>query len=150
MLFAVSWARGVRPGPITGRNERPVTVEVAVAEWWAALTAADGVGARPPPLEKISAELGVAYWPLDERDSEWAYGVWLGLGLLLGARGHEQAWGRLSPGAAGGRVPSAADLYQLVTADDPVGYIPERHTVLRDRLLARLSGARPEGQHENV
>jgi hypothetical protein len=64
MAAAVAWVQGGRAGPVTDRDERPVTRELAaicsewVAEMWAAVAVADG--GTPPPLQSTMWGAGIS------------------------------------------------------------------------------------------
>jgi hypothetical protein len=57
----LEWISNTRDAPVTQRDERTVTAELAKAEMWTA-TAVDGAD-RNLPLESICADLGLAYCP---------------------------------------------------------------------------------------
>jgi hypothetical protein len=67
IIAALLWAEGgVRFGPVTGRDEQPVTSEVAVAEWFSAVAAVDGPGGGAGDgVEALCAGLGVRFWAPD-------------------------------------------------------------------------------------
>jgi len=74
MVSAIGWVRHLVPrGPVTGRDELLITLEVAQAESYAAAsTRADW---RRPQLRDVCEVLGVAYWPASEVDPGYGWGV---------------------------------------------------------------------------
>ena len=132
---ALAWVRGGRVGPVTGRDEQPVTVMLARAEMWAA-TAAERPGRTPPPLERICADLGVAFWPPGEVDTRWATGVRATLRWLLGTPG-QQAPAELPVRRPDGTTPTADELYEVAVAATPFLFeLPEQRVALRSRVEA--------------
>lgn len=131
---AVSWVRGGRVAPVTERDDTPVTKALAEAEMWAAVVAlGDG---PPPPVEGISARLGVPYRAPCTTNPDWAQGVWRALRWLTGTGG------QVSPIAlpvrhTGGSVPTADELFDLAVAVAPQAFRqPEERIALRDRVEA--------------
>lgn len=114
---SVAWIRGGRVGPVTERDEQPVTRAIADAERWAAEAAR--VPASPPPLDLIYAQLKVAPWaPLPDQDPDYAVGCWCALRWVLGVPGQDPplAVPRRHPD---GRLYTAAELYaEVIRADD--------------------------------
>lgn len=132
---ALAWVRGGRVGPVTCRDEQPVTEVLARAEMWAAAVA-ERPGSTPPPLEQICADLGVAYWRPGEVDSRWATGVRAALRWLLGAPG-QQAPAELPVRRADGSTPTAEELYEVAVAAAPFLFeLPEQRVALRSRVEA--------------
>lgn len=130
---ALAWVRGGRSAPVTGRDERPVTEVLARAEMWAA-TAAERPGRTPPPLERICADLGVAFWPPGKVDTRWATGVRATLRWLVGAQG-QQAPAELPVRRLDGRTPTADELYEMAMAATPLLFeLPEQRVALRGRV----------------
>jgi hypothetical protein len=80
---AVAWVRGGRVGPVTERDESPVTRSLATAEMWAA-SAAGAPDLPRPPLEELCDKFGVAYWAPRPILPEWGEGAWRALRWLLG------------------------------------------------------------------
>src|SRR5437868_5227187 len=69
MIGAIDWVWGDRTGPITAREEQPVTRALADAELWAAIAVDDIHHNRHlPPLDLICAKLGVVNWPVQSMD----------------------------------------------------------------------------------
>jgi hypothetical protein len=82
---ALSWVAGDCVGPITERDEQPVTEALARAETWAALRVHDELTDDPEPsLRARCVRLVVPYWPVRVTDREWANGVWRTLSWLTG------------------------------------------------------------------
>lgn len=132
---ALAWVRGGRAGPVTSRGERPVTEALSWAEVWAA-TAAERPGRTPPPLERICADLGVAFWPPSEVDTRWATGVRATLRWLLGAPG-QQAPTELPVRRPDGSTPTAEELYEAAMVTTPFLFeLPEQRVALRSRVEA--------------
>jgi hypothetical protein len=82
MVAALGWVRGVLAGPVTGRDETPVTVSLARAESWAA--AATRADWSSPPLRDVCETLGVRYWPPFQVEPGYAWGVCATLRWLTG------------------------------------------------------------------
>jgi hypothetical protein len=82
----VAWVWGGTTAPVTGRSEQPVTREVAVAEWWAAMAACDGGATPERQRRRVCTELGVPYWPPDYEavGLEQGYAIYQTLSWLLG------------------------------------------------------------------
>lgn len=132
---ALAWVRGGQVAPVTGRDEQPVTEALARAEMWAA-TAAERPGRTPPPLERICADLGVAYWPPGEVDTRWATGARATLRWLVGAPGQEPP-AELPVRRPDGTTSTAEELYEVaVTATPFLFQLPEQRTALRSRVEA--------------
>jgi hypothetical protein len=81
-LAAVGWVTGVRPAPMTQRDE-PVTWALARAESWVALTVA---ACNADPVTSDWAMLGVEQRPWVAGDQDFAHGAWRTLAWLLGVR----------------------------------------------------------------
>jgi hypothetical protein len=83
MVAALGWVHGVLSGPVTGRDESPVSWETATAELWAAAST------RPdwpsPPLRQVCETLAVRCWPPASVDADFALGVCATLRWLTGA-----------------------------------------------------------------
>ncbi|MGH3910965.1 MAG: hypothetical protein ACRDRM_09045, partial [Pseudonocardiaceae bacterium] len=98
---------------------------LARAEMWAA-TAAERPDHTPPPLERICADLGVAFWRPGAVDSRWATGVRATLHWLLGTEG-QQAPTELPVRRVDGTTPSAEELYEVAVAATPFLFeLPEQ------------------------
>ncbi|HEX4252666.1 MAG TPA: hypothetical protein VH008_32690 [Pseudonocardia sp.] len=90
MVAVLSWVRGGRDAPVTGRTERPVTRAAARYEQWAARAVADeGTGQPEAPLESLARSLRVQYLPPRPVGRAWAEGVWPVLSWLDGATGRQ-------------------------------------------------------------
>lgn len=121
---AISWIRGGRNGPITERDEQPVTRAIADAERWAAEAARDPDHA--PPLGAIYAQLEVAPRPpLPGQDPNYAVGVWRALRWVLRVPGQDPPLDipRRHPD---GRVFVAADIYTDMVSGDDTHLSPEQ------------------------
>jgi hypothetical protein len=130
---AVAWVRGGGLGPVTSRDEQPVTRPIAKAEMWAA-SAAERIVSTPPPLESICAELGVAYWRPGEVDRSWATGVRAVLRWLLGTPG-QKAPAEVPPRNTSGELLTAQQLYEAAMAAAPhQNWGPEERHALRHRM----------------
>lgn len=126
---SIAWIRGGRVGPITERDEQPVTRAIADAERWAAEAAR--VPANPPPMDVIYAQLKVAPWaPLPDQDPNYAVGCWRSLRWVLGVPGQDPplAVPRRHPD---GRVYVAEDIYVERTRGDDSHLGPERRREIR-------------------
>lgn len=114
---SIAWIRGGRVGPITERDEQPVTRAVADAERWAAEAAR--VPANPPPMDVIYAQLKVTPWaPLPNQDPNYAVGCWRALRWVLGVPGQDPPIPvpRRRPD---GSLYTAEELYaEVIRADD--------------------------------
>jgi hypothetical protein len=131
MAAAVAWVQGGRAGPVTDRDEKPVTRELAVAEMWAAVAVADG--GTPPPLEVICEQFGVAYWAPLAVDRLWADGVWRALRWLTGTQAEPPM--QVPVRHVDGSTPSAEELYGLALAAAPHRSWPiEERRALWDRV----------------
>lgn len=132
---ALAWVRGGGNGPVTGRDEQPVTEALARAEMWAA-SAVERIVSVPPPLERICGDLGVAYWPPGEVDPGWATGVRVVLRWLYGAPGQKPPI-EVPVRLADGTTPSADQLYEVAIKAMPYLYeLPEQRRELRYRVEA--------------
>lgn len=126
---ALSWVRGIRRGPITTRDERPVTDRLARAEMWAADACLD----PNLPLGKIYRDLDVAPWPPIELDRDYAGGVRAVLLWLV----EDPAVGILPPlpvpvRLADGTTPTADNLVEAALNAAPYLYVlPEQRQALR-------------------
>ncbi|WP_445185129.1 hypothetical protein ACTXG6_43495 [Pseudonocardia sp. Cha107L01] len=90
MVAALSWVRGGRDAPITGREAQPVTRGAASYERWAAQAVLDEGGELPaPPLESFARSLRVPYLAPRPVGRAWAEGVWPILSWLEGSTGHQ-------------------------------------------------------------
>ncbi|MGH3770202.1 MAG: hypothetical protein ACRDRW_02185 [Pseudonocardiaceae bacterium] len=132
VLGAVEWVIGTGCGPITGRDERPVTWSLAVAELTAAAVVMRGSG----PLESECARLGVAYREPLFTDRDHAVGVWRTLGWLCEP---DRVGGSPLPvpqRRPDGSVPSADELYAGAIAVNPGAYRePGQRVELRGRAV---------------
>jgi hypothetical protein len=81
-VAALGWVVGLRPTPLTQREER-VSRGLVRAEHWLALCAA---AEQPEPTETDWRRFGVEARPVVAGDAEFAYGAWAVLGWLLGER----------------------------------------------------------------
>jgi len=79
-VAAVGWVVGLRPAPLTQREER-VNRDLVRAEHWLALCAAAG---QAEPSTSEWRRFGVEPRPMVAGDAEFAYGAWSVLGWLLG------------------------------------------------------------------
>ena len=119
---AASWIRGGRSAPITFREDSPITLALAKAELFAAVTV-DSEGMPPPPLEDICGRLGVAYRAPVATNPVWARGVEDVLRWLT-ADPIEQRKPPMDVPVRGadGAVPTAEQLYQQRLAEVPGRY----------------------------
>lgn len=131
---AIAWVQGMRNGPITGRDEQPVTAQLARAEMWAA-TAAEKIVSVPPPVRHYCAELGVAYWPVpDDIGQPWAVAVRSILRWLSGATGQKPPV-ETPIRHPDGRTVTAEDLYEAELGRVPGLYrLPEQRRDLRHKM----------------
>jgi hypothetical protein len=135
ICVTLAWVRGGRAGPVTGRDERPVTVVVAAAEMWAAVAVSED--GPPPPLRAICADLDVVFWEPTVSNRGFAEGARGVLEWLLGTPGVN---GRVPPMLVpkrlpDGSVPSVKELYQQEIATGPYRqWGPEARRALRDRV----------------
>ncbi len=129
----LAWARGGRAAPITGRDDAPVTRELATAEMWAA-NAASTPDLPPPPLEEISSRLGVVHVAPQPVDADLADGAWRALRWLLGE--HDQRPPLPLPVRHDdGTTPTADELYEVAFAAAPDQFrLPEQRAELRTRV----------------
>lgn len=80
----LGWIHGDRVGPITERDEQPVTRALVHAEIWAAFRVDDEFTDDPEPSLRSTCERwGVVYWPVVATDPRWANGVWRTLHWLV-------------------------------------------------------------------
>src|SRR3954465_12533369 len=80
----LGWIHGDRVGPITERDEQPVTRALAHVEIWAAFRVDDEFTDDPEPsLRSTCDRWGVVYWPVVATDPRWANGVWRTLHWLV-------------------------------------------------------------------
>jgi hypothetical protein len=129
----LAWVRGGRAAPITGRTDIPVTRELATAEKWAA-NAASTPDLTPPPLEYISAQLGVVHVAPQPVDADLADGAWRALRWLLGEPGQSPPL-PLPVRHVDGTVPTADELYDIALAAAPDRFrLPEQRAELRSRV----------------
>lgn len=132
---ALAWVRGAGFGPVTGRDEQPVTEALARAEMWAA-SAAERIVDIPPPVESIYVGLGVAYWPAGEVDPGWATGVRAVLRWLYGTPGQKPPI-EVPVRLVDGTTPTAEELYDVAVRVTPYLYeLPERQVELWRRVEA--------------
>ena len=135
MAAAVAWVGGGRRGPVTGRDEQPVSKALAQAEQWAAVAASSAAdGLPPPPLESFCASLQVAYWPPGQVSPQWAHGVRRALRWLTGAQ--EEPPLPVPMRSSDGHVLRAEELFAQAAAEQAAYWIPE------DRAVARLQAER--------
>jgi hypothetical protein len=81
-VAALGWVVGLRPAPLTQREER-VTRDLVRAEHWLALCAA---AAQAEPSQTEWQRFAVEPRPMVAGDAEFAFGAWSVLGWLLGER----------------------------------------------------------------
>jgi len=138
---AIAWVRGGRNGPITERDEQPVTLHLARAEMWAADAAMEGPH-FDIPLGQLYDTLGVAPWLPTDVSPAWATGVRGTLLWLTDPRGN----GILPPMPVPIRGPTgdpltSDELYDIGIRRQPNRYwLPEQRAELRhtaDRLAAQ-------------
>lgn len=139
---AAGWAVGQRAGPVTDRQDVPLTRELVTAELWAANLAIDQApdgprvrGGRPVALAAV-VKLGVEWRePLPVR-FVYADGVWRALRWLLGVEGQDAPF-EVPLRRPDGSLVSADDLYAMDLAEAPWRYrFPEQRNALRDRAQA--------------
>lgn len=137
---ALSWIRGGRPGPMTDRDERPVTAALAQAERYAAMYTAEGD--RSLPLRSACIKLDVAYWQPIEYERGWCIGVETTLGWLLKL---SKPSIELPTRNADGTVPTFRELYEQRCQPwlDPVARNTLRENIEREiershRLIALI------------
>lgn len=82
MVAAVAWVRGLMTGPITGRDNDPLSRQCAIAELWTA--AAVQPGWPTPPLPELCAMLRVDYRRPLAVEPSYARGAWSALRWLTG------------------------------------------------------------------
>lgn len=129
----LAWVRGGRAAPITGRTDSPVSRELATAEMWAA-TAASTPDIPPPPLEDISARLGVPHVAPQRVDVDLADGAWRALRWLLGEPGQGPPLS-LPVRHDDGTTPTADELYDIALAAAPDRFrLPEQRAELHNRV----------------
>jgi len=117
MVAAIGWVRHlIARAPVTGRDELVVTEEVARAESFAA------AAARPdwpsPPLDQVCEVLGVAYWPTQQVDPGFAWGVCATLRWLTGTD-TEQAPLPIPVRTASGALAGETQIYADLLARNP-------------------------------
>lgn len=136
---AIAWIRGGRVGPITERDEQPVTRALAEAESWAAEAVRDP--SCPPPLGLIYAQLKVVpARPQSGHDVNYCVGVWLALRWVLGVPGQEAPLPvpRRHPD---GTLYTGDDLYAEVLRGKMERLSPEQRATIRresDRQASRF------------
>ncbi|MQA15591.1 MAG: hypothetical protein GEV09_15925 [Pseudonocardiaceae bacterium] len=130
------WVRGAGTGPVTFRQEQPVTRALAEAEWWAAVYVdSDGV---KPPLESMCRRLDVAYQEPVALNRVWARGVEAVLAWLTS----DPLQGRSPPlrvpdRDADGNPATAEQLYhRFMEAAPHAEWGPEQRHALRNRTEA--------------
>ncbi|MGH3751958.1 MAG: hypothetical protein ACRDRP_04545 [Pseudonocardiaceae bacterium] len=126
---AVAWVRGGRVGPITYRDEQPVTRDLADAECWAAAAARDPFGTLP--LNTIYTQLRVT--PADPKpglDVNYSVGAWRALRWLLGIEDQDAPL-PVPRRHDDGRVFTGDDVYAEITRGDDSHLSPERRQEIR-------------------
>ena len=104
-IAGLGWVVGLRPAPLTQREER-VSRELVRAEHWLALCAA---AEQAEPSESEWQRFGIEPRPMVAGNGEFAYGAWSVLGWLLGERLDPPV--ELPRRAADGSVPPGERLY---------------------------------------
>lgn len=143
---AVLWVMGgIKRGPVTGREEQPVTGPIAAAESWAALGASDPTAAARLGLAGVYERLGVALVPPNAvTPRQYAEGVhrtleWL---LNLSPAARPLPARRLAPPLpipvrrADGSIPSGDELLERTVHADP--YLASLPEVLQLSLRERV------------
>lgn len=130
-VAALGWVVGLRPAPLTQREDR-VTRDLVRAEHWLALCAAAGQ-AEPNGLDW--RRFGVEPRPIVAGNAEFAYGAWSILAWLLGERFEPPV--ELPRRAADGSVPPGEQLYVArPRPDSPVWQDAQRRRRERQRAEA--------------
>ena len=143
ILAGVGWVRGSIAGPITGREDDPLTREIATAELWAA--AAVQPGWAMLPYRHLCSTLRVEYHEPLEVEPWFAHGVWLVLRWLTGT-GDQGAPMELPVRTCGGTVATAEQiLARLVEQGGAIAHedlaslrVEAERTSERSRRLAAL------------
>lgn len=104
-VATLGWVVGLRPAPLTQREER-VSRKLVCAEHWLALCAA---AEQAEPTESEWQRFGVERRPMVAGNAEFAYGAWYVLAWLLGERLDPPV--ELPRRAADGSVPPGERLY---------------------------------------
>jgi hypothetical protein len=117
MVAAIGWVRHLVPrGPVTGRDELVITLEVAQAESFAA--ASTRTDWRSPPLREVCEVLGVEYWPASEVDPGYGWGVCATLRWLSDTDGAEPPL-PIPVRIATGAVATQEQVYSCLRARNP-------------------------------
>jgi len=136
-VAAISWVVGLRPAPVTQREE-PVTRELVRAEHWVALCDAAN---QAEPNEADWRQLGVEPRAIVAGNGEFAYGAWTVLGWLLGERLDPPV--ELPRRAADGSVPPGEELYTArPRPDSPLWQEAQRRRRERHRAEAFVAWRR--------
>lgn len=144
MIAALSWVAGDRVGPVTERDEQPVTEALARAETWAALRVDDEFTDDPEPsLRERCARWAVPYWPVRVSDCEWANGVWRTLQWLNGT-GAAKPPVTLPVRNPDGTVPTVDELVkaEIVASPHRSWHLPELQVEARHRASVTVAQSR--------
>lgn len=132
VIAAVEWVIGTGCGPVTAREERPVTRNLAIAEFCAAAVVIRGSG----PLESECRRLGVTYREPLRWGSDFAVGAWRTLGWLTDPKPTRCCPLPVPLRNRDGSVPTADQLYDQAIAADPDSYTTrEQRVELRDTAV---------------
>lgn len=132
VLGAVEWVIGTGCGPMTAREEQPVTRNLAIAEFCAAAVVIRGAG----PLESECRRLGVTYLEPISWGSDFAVGVWRTLGWLTDSQPTRCSPLPVPLRNPDGNVPTADQLYAQSIATNPHDYTtPEQRVELRNTAV---------------
>ena len=139
---------GAGRAPVTRRPETPLTLELVIAERWAAHVAGDEApDGRPGPSARVLAQEAVVELGVQWRDPlpvgfAYADGAWRALRWMTGVAGQEAPftvplW---HPDAT---LMTADALYEQAVAAAPWRYrLPEQQSELRDRVDREASWSR--------
>ena len=120
MVAALSWVRGGRDAPVTGRTEQPVTRAMAKFERWAAQAVAGEDGPLPPPpLHAFAESLRVPFLAPRPVGRGWAEGVWPVLSWLDGTTGREECPLPLPRRSPDGRLWGEQEMREQLINDHP-------------------------------
>jgi len=136
-VAALGWVVGLRPAPLTQREER-VTRDLVRAEHWLALCTAAG---QSEPNTAEWQQFGVEPRPMIAGNAEFAHGSWSVLGWLLG--GHLDPPVEVPCRAADGSVPPGEQLYVTrPRPESPVWQDTQRRRRERQRAEAFMAWRR--------